>query len=147
MPRQLSAIPDNVDEPTVRYSEEMFKDNPDEYARDMGYFVPHPASYDSGLGASFSSVPKEFNLRSDKIDIKIRAPAKDSTFDYGASAASKSWSDWVIEDEEEEERERFEREKELKRRSWSYESDPGYADDNDEYDVEWVGGGWEDLAV
>ncbi|KAF8544138.1 kinase-like domain-containing protein [Trichophaea hybrida] len=147
VPRQLSAIPDTIDEPTVRYSEEMFKDNPDEYARDMGYFVPHPASYDSGLGASFSSIPKGFNLRSDKIDIKTRALAKDSTFDYGASAVSKSWSDWVIEDEEEEERERFEREKELKRRSWSYESDPGYVDDDDEYDVEWVGGGWEDLAV
>lgn len=167
--RQLSAIPDEsspeqlppppapaaggdagVPEEAVPvcYSEDMFRNNPDEYARGMGYFVPQPASYDSGLGASFST-SKPFTTRSDKIDIKTRAPAKkdSASYDCGASPASKSWSDWVIEDEEEEEREREEREKELKRRSWSYESDPGYADDDDEYDVEWVGGGWEDLAV
>jgi serine/threonine protein kinase len=151
MPRQLSVIPDEF-EPTVRYSEDMFKDKPDEYARNMGYFVPQPESYDSGLGASFSSIPpKDFNLRTDKIDIKTRTPPKvEPAFpdvNLGLSAASKSWSDWVIEDEEEEERERFEREKELKRRSWSFESDPGYADDEDEFVDEWVGGSWEDLAV
>ena len=140
-PPAPAAVQDDGAAP-VRYSEDMFKNNPDEYAKDMGYFVAQPASYDSGLGASFS-ISKPFTTRSDKIDIKTRV--KDS--DCGALAASKSWSDWVIEDEEEEEREREEREKELKRRSWSYESDPGYADDDDEYDVEWVGGGWEDLAV
>lgn len=149
MVRQLSVIQDEP-EPTVRYSEDMFKDKPDEYARNMGYFVPHASSYDSGLGASFESIPsKEFNLRSDKIEIK-QAPVKaNHSLDsgLGMSAASKSWSDWILEDEEEEEeRERYERDKELKRRSWSYESDHGYADD-DEFADEWVGGSWEDLTV
>jgi serine/threonine protein kinase len=145
MTRQLSVIPDET-EPTVRYTEDMFKDKPDEYARNMGYFVPPSCSYDSGLGASFQSVPaKEFNLRSDKIDIKM-APAKvNNSCDVGLgmSAVSESWSDWV-EDEEEEERER---DKELKRRSWSFESDHGYPDNEDEFVDEWVGGGWEDLVV
>lgn len=157
----------------VRYSEDMFKDRPDEYAsaRDLGYFIANPASYDSGLGGSFSSIPKEFTLRSDKldktrsdkiearaeikarsdtIDIKTRTVPTSTPFDVNfatsAASCSKSWSDWVMEDEEEEERERDEREKEIKRRSWSYQSDPGYADE-DEYADEWVGGGWEDLAV
>lgn len=151
-PRQLSAIPDE-NENTVRYTEDMFKDKPDEYAQNMGYFVAHPASYDSGLGASFSSVPTttDFKPRSDKIDIKARpaTAAATSAFEASvatASTASKSWSDWVIEDEEEEERERQERERELKRRSWSFESDAGcFADD--EFVDEWVGGGWEDLAL
>jgi len=51
-----------------------------------------------------------------------------------------------MEDEEEEEREREERDKELKRRSWSDEPDAACGED-DSYDVEWVGGGWEDLTV
>lgn len=152
-PRQLSAIPDE-NENTVRYTEDMFKDKPDEYAQNMGYFVAHPASYDSGLGASFSSVPTttDFKPRSDKIDIKARpaTAAATSAFETSvatASTASKSWSDWVIEDEEEEERERQERERELKRRSWSFESDAGCFADDDEFADEWVGGGWEDLAL
>lgn len=149
IPRQQSAIPNDLADNGVRYSEDMFRNKPDEYARDMGYFVPNPASYDSGLGASFSSIPsREFNLRSEKIEIKVPVAKPIQKPDFGISldSCSKSWSDWVIEDEEEEERERLEREMELRRKSWSYESDPGYADD-DGYDVEWVGGGWEDLTV
>jgi serine/threonine protein kinase len=149
MSRQLSAIPD--EEPTMRFSEDMFKNNPDDYARGMGYFIP--ASYDSGLGASFSSVPKNFadkkgfaENRTETIDIKPRPVVKD-TSDYSSSAASKSWSDWVEDDEEFEELERAEREKDLKRRSWSYNSDRGSVEADDDYETEWVGGGWEDLTV
>lgn len=152
VPQQLPIIHDDefVDH-GVYYSEDMFKNKPEEYARDMGYFVPNPSSYDSGLGESFSSIPsRDFNIRSEKIEIKcpITKPNTSSqdVVDVSLESCSKSWSDWVIEDEEEEERERLEREKELKRRSWSCESDPGYADD-DGYEVEWVGGGWEDLSV
>jgi serine/threonine protein kinase len=143
--RQLSAIPD--EEPTIRYSENMFANNPERYASDMGFHLP--ASYDSGLGASLSTLPKAFNLRSENIHIGKPA-ATETTSLWGKTnvPASGSWSDWVDEDEEEEERERIAREKELKRRSWSYESDPGYGDSEDDgYDAEWVGGGWEDLTV
>ncbi|KAI5849318.1 kinase-like domain-containing protein [Morchella snyderi] len=159
MARQLSVIPDQ-EEPMVRYSEDMFVNSPDRYAHDMGFYVPPTPSFDSGLGGSFSSMEQRFNLREDKmresrvrtetIPIQTSAVAKTEnalgmTFGKPEETISKSWSDWVIEDEEEEEREREEREKELKRRSWSYESDQGYDDDG--YDAEWVGGGWEDLTV
>jgi hypothetical protein len=130
----------------------MYKNKPLEYRQEMGYFSHHPASFDSGLGSSFASFPsaKDFRLQMDSAKqpkpavtpVKIEKPAEDP---FGTSVASKSWSDWVDEDEEEEERERMEREKELKRRSWSDMSDPGYEDDG--YDVEWVGGGWDDLTV
>jgi len=144
--RQLSAIPDEIEEPTnVQYSEDMFANSPERYASDMGFHLP--ASFDSGLGASLSTLPKNFNLRSDKIQIgKPSATETINLWNKTAEPASKSWSDWVLEDEEEEERERIEKEKELKRRSWSYESDPGFGDDDD-FDAEWVGGGWEDLTV
>jgi serine/threonine protein kinase len=155
MARQLSVIPDQ-EEPSIHYSEDMFANSPDRYAQDMGYYVPPAPSLDSGLGGSFSSLDKHFSLRTDNlrtemIPIQAPAPAKAENafgmyFDKPEEHVSKSWSDWVIEDEEEEERERVEREKELKRRSWSYESDHGYPDDDD-YDAEWVGGGWEDLTV
>lgn len=148
--RQLSVIPD-YEEPTVRYSEDMYKNKPDEYEKDMGYFVPHPHSYDSGLGCSFTSIPKpkELTLRMDKIKIQP-VPVKpdsavDVTFGTSVGSYSKSWSDWVMEDEEEEERERLEREKELKRRSWSFESDHGYSEED--ADLEWVTGEWDDLVV
>jgi serine/threonine protein kinase len=154
--RQLSAIHESKEAPAIHYSEEMFRNKPDEYARDMGYFVPHPSSFDSGLGSSFPSlpnkVPEGFALRSSKIAIKKAPPATnldnsfDSAFANSFGSCSKSWSDWVIEDEEEEEREREERDKELKRRSWSNEPNVTFGDD-DGYDVEWVGGGWEDLTV
>jgi len=148
-PRQLSIIHDQ-EEPVI-YSEGMFANDPDRYAKDMGYYVPVTPSLDSGLGASFTAMENHFKLRTEKIPIKTPAATKEVNafgvhFQQQSESVSKSWSDWVIEDEEEEERERVEREKELKRRSWSYESDHGYADD-DGYDVEWVGGGWEDLAV
>jgi len=149
-PRQLSTIHDQ-EEPTVRYTEDMFTNDPDRYAKDMGYYVPVTPSLDSGLGASISAMEDHFNSRSDKIPIKPTTTKDDNAFGVyfhkkQNESVSKSWSDWVIEDEEEEEREREEREKELKRRSWSYESDHGHADD-DGYDAEWVGGGWEDLTV
>lgn len=152
LPQQLPIIQDDeIVDHVVCYSEDMFKNKPEEYARDMGYFVPNPSSYDSGLGESFSSIPsRDFDTRSEKIEIKcpVAKPGFSSQDVSRASleSCSKSWSDWVIEDEEEEERERLEREKELRRKSWSCDSDPGYADD-DGYDVEWVGGGWEDLTV
>jgi len=118
--------------------------------KDMGYYVPVTPSLDSGLGASFT-IEDHFRPQIEKIPIKASLVTEEANafgmhFQQHIGSVSKSWSDWVIEDEEEEERERAEREKELKRRSWSYESDHGYADD-DGYDVEWVGGGWEDLAV
>jgi serine/threonine protein kinase len=152
--------------PEPRYHEDMFRDKPDEYFKDSDY--QYVQSYDSGLGESFSSIPKQkpFNLRFETVKAKNPTPAcqppvtaattqaksipmaQKSPNVFGSSVdsgVSKSWSDWVDEDEEEEERERLEREKELKRRSWSYESDYGSADDG--YDVEWIGGGWEDLSV
>ncbi|TGZ77813.1 kinase-like protein [Ascodesmis nigricans] len=149
--RQLSNIPDE-EEPTVRYSEDMFKDRPHAYRQEMGYFTHHPASYDSGLGSSYASFPsaKDFQLRMDDkyktpaAPVKIEKPAVDA---FTPTSTSKSWSDWVLEDEEEEEEERLrmEREKASNRRSWADFSDPGYEDDG--YDAEWVGGGWDDLTV
>jgi len=142
----------SIHEPqTIRYSEDMFKNNPEQYAKnkDVDYFAHHPSSYDSGLGSSFASFPnaREIQLRfpATKNNKNPMSSAIDSAFG-GSSVASKSWSDWVLEDEEEEEQERLEREKELKRRSWSYDADPGFVDD-DAYDIEWVGGGWDDLTV
>ncbi|KAI5790239.1 kinase-like domain-containing protein [Geopyxis carbonaria] len=155
MQRQLSIIEDEIEEPVVQYSEDMFKNNPDDYAKDMGYFIPQPSSYDSAMGASFPSVPikKDFTLRTDKIEIKnkIPVPAKadkfvDVTLGSSVESCSKSWSDIFMDDDEEEECDRLAKEKERKRNSWSFESDNGYADD-DAYDVEWVGGGWDDLTV
>ncbi|KAL7272317.1 cAMP-dependent protein kinase catalytic subunit [Rhizina undulata] len=142
--RQLSVIPD--EEHNIRYSEDMFFNNPDSYAKDMGYYVPPTPSLDSGLGASLSSIDSDhFQIRSEKIPISKLTPAKTTV--VKPDSVSKSWSDWVIEDEEEEEREREEKAKELKRRSWSYESDDGCFVDDDGYEAEWVGGGWEDLHI
>lgn len=155
----ISPIP----EQTPRYHEGMYKNKPNEYFKDSDYHTVH--SYDSGLGESFNSIPKpkNFNLRFENVKAKNPAPYKPttdtiapknipmaikSTNTMGASAdsgISKSWSDWVLEDEEEEERERLQHQKEVKRRSWSYESDSGFVDDG--FDTEWIGGGWEDLSV
>lgn len=141
-PRQLSVIRDH--EEPVCYSEDMFVNNPDNYTKSMAMYSPVASSCDSGLGASICS-GQGFRLRTDKIQIQKSATATSTTvWDKSEAPISKSWSDWVDEDEEEE-RER--EEKELKRRSWSYESDHGYADSDDGFEAEWVGGGWEDLAV
>jgi len=125
----------------------------------MGYFNHHPASFDSGLGASFSSFPRPnaFKLHFDGSKIKHEPtqaiaigskPLKQEDV-FGKSAASQSWSDWLDDDEEEEELERQQKaERENARKfDWS-EEDPGFDEEIDNgYDIEWVGGGWDDLTV
>lgn len=159
--QQVATIPEH---PEPRYHEDMYKDKPEGYFRDSDYHHVH--SYDSGLGESFSSIPKQkaFNLRFENVKAKVPNTAAPLTSTSTTTAktipmatkslnilgssidsgVSKSWSDWVLEDEEEEERERLEHEKEIKRRSWSYESDAGF---DDSYHEEWIGGGWEDLST
>ena len=141
-PRQLSTISDR--EEPVRYREDMFENDPDGF-KEMEDFVHVAPSLDSGLGASPSAMESHFKQRSGEISIKAPTATKDDNafavyFQRQSNSVSKSWSDWVIEDEEEEEREREEREKELKH-GWSLESNRGDVED----DIEWVGGGgWDD---
>lgn len=115
-----------------------------EYARQMGFYVPAPSSYDSGLGASFTSVAMKSgfsNLRSDNIPINTTKKSSPISLSKAEPFVSTSWSDWVDEDEEEER----EREEARKRLSWSYEP-VGAAEDFGD-DVEWIGPWEEDIIA
>jgi len=139
--RPLSVVYDEDEGISDMSEEKYFSDG--EYAKEMGYYVPAPSSYDSALGASFTSVAMKSsgftNIRSENITIN-----KTSTISLVKENpnVSKSWSDWIDEDEEEEEREREEARKRL---SWSYEP-VGAAEDFGD-DVEWIGGWEEDIVV
>ena len=117
-----------------------------EYAREMGFYIPAPASYDSALGTSFTSVAmgsSSFsNMRSENIPITNGNKTSAISLTKDGPHVSMSWSDWIDEDEEEEEREREEARKRL---SWSYEP-VGAAEDFGD-DVEWIGGWEEDVAA
>lgn len=137
--RQLSIIKDQ-EEPSYGLEERSL--DSEAYAREMGYYIPAPSSWDSTLGMSLPCSPVKATSvnKSSTIPVKQVAP---STSAMHSSVASKSWSDWVDEDEEEEEREREEARK--KRLSWSYDS-VGAAEDFGD-DVEWIGGWVEDLTI
>lgn len=91
-----------------------------------------PSSVDSGLGMSLSEV----NLNKLADVTRPENIKKPSMVSIANKFAAKSWSDLV--DEEEEEEEERERAEQLKRRSWSFESEKDYTQDEDH----WVGG-WE----
>ena len=135
-------IVDDEDEGISDMSEERYLSDKD-YAREMGYYVPPPASYDSALGASFTSMtmksPGFTNTRSENI--LINNGNKSSPFVLQKDEPSKSWSDWVDEEEEEER----EREEARKRLSWSHQSGGAAEDFGD--DVEWIGGWEEDIVA
>ena len=140
--RQLSKVYDEDEGISDMSDEPSLSDG--EYARQMGYYVPPPASYDSALGASFTSVAMKSSnyVRSENIPIIAVKKTTSITLPTEDPFSSKSWSDWVDEDEEEEEREREEARKRL---SWSYEP-VGAADDFGD-DVEWIGGWEEDIVA
>jgi serine/threonine protein kinase len=140
--RQLSKVYDEDEGISDMSDEPSLSDG--EYARQMGYYVPPPASYDSALGASFTSVAMKSSnyVRSENIPIIAVKKTTSITLTTEDPFSSKSWSDWVDEDEEEEEREREEARKRL---SWSYEP-VGAADDFGD-DVEWIGGWEEDIVA
>jgi len=138
-------IVDDEDEGISDMSEERYLSDKD-YAREMGYYVPPPASYDSALGASFTSMttksPGFIDTRSENI--LINNGNKPSPFVFQKKDepyVSKSWSDWVDEEEEEER----EREEARKRLSWSHQSGGAVEDFGD--DVEWIGGWEEDIVA
>lgn len=134
-------IVDDEDEGISDMSEERYLSDK-EYAREMGYFVPPPASYDSALGASFTSVSPGFkNARSENILINSGNKSSPLLPQKEEPYVSKSWSDWVDEEEEEER----EREEARKRLSWSHQSSSAAEDFGD--DVEWIGGWEEDIVA
>lgn len=138
------AIVDDEDEGISDMSEERYLSDK-EYAREMGYFVPHPASYDSALGASFTSMtmksPGFTNTRTENILINNGNKLSPLFAQKEEPYVSKSWSDWVDEEEEEER----EREEARKRLSWSHQSGCAAEDFGD--DVEWIGSWEEDIVA
>lgn len=137
--RQLSTVPDQ-EEHSFKLEERSL--DSEAYAREMGYYIPAPSSWDSTLGMSLPCSPvKATSVNNTSVPVKQVAATGSSGLH--SSVASKSWSDWVDEDEEEEEREREEARK--KRLSWSYDS-VGAAEDFGD-DVEWIGGWVEDLTI
>lgn len=135
--RQLSVVRDQ-DESAFKLGERPLES--EDYAREMGYYIPAPSSWDSTLGMSLPCSPVKSSVANATISVK---QAVTTTSVMQSSVVSKSWSDWVDEDEEEEEREREEARK--KRLSWSYES-VGAAEDFGD-DVEWIGGWVEDIHI
>jgi serine/threonine protein kinase len=144
--QQLPIIHDDEDDNLPEFKNEKCTTD-EEYARQMGFYVAQPSSFDSGLGLSFSSLPKSTNYVRARVDnIPINSANKINTIPILPEAknptVSKSWSDWVDEDEEEEEREREETRKRL---SWSYPP-VGAAEDFGDDDVEWIGDWEEDIC-
>ncbi|KAF8453780.1 kinase-like domain-containing protein [Terfezia claveryi] len=140
---QLSVVYDEDEGISDMSEESSLSDG--EYVREMSFYVPAPASYDSALGASFSSVAMKSsgfsNMRSENIPITNGNKTSTISLAKEDHHVSTSWSDWIDEDEEVEEREREEARKRL---SWSYEA-VGAAEDFGD-DVEWIGG-WEEDVV
>jgi serine/threonine protein kinase len=95
-----------------------------EYAKQMGFYVPPPSSYESGFGESFSSVSISVPVSKSSIygdampeNIAINSTKKASKFSSGNGETFVS-------------------------KSWSYDS-VGVAEDFGDDDVEWIVG-WED---
>jgi serine/threonine protein kinase len=145
--QQLPIIHDDDEEDHIPEFRDEKCISDEEYARQMGFYVAQPSSFDSGLGVSFSSLPKTSNFARARVEnIPITSATKINTISILPEAknpsVSKSWSDWVDEDEEEEEREREEARKRL---SWSYPP-VGAAGDFGDDDVEWIGDWEEDIC-